>query len=58
MGIKKGTKLTDCPKNRIIRVRVDAETDRRLRAVSEHLQLSMSDVIRRGIDRQFEEIKK
>ena len=35
MGIKKGTKLTDHPKNQILRIRMDEDTANKLKAVCE-----------------------
>ena len=57
MGIKKGTKLTDTPKDKMLRVRVDAETERKLEYVCEHTEKSKSDVVRDGIDKQYAEIQ-
>lgn len=57
MGIKKGTKLTDTPKNHMIRVRLDKETLEKLDAVCEEKQKSRSEVVRKGIEKQFAEIK-
>ena len=49
MGIKKGTKLTDHPKNQILRIRMDEDTANKLKAVCEKKQKSMSYVVRDGI---------
>ena len=53
MGIKKGTKRTDNPKDTVIRSRVDAETIRKLNYITDKLGVSRSDVIRIGIEMQF-----
>ncbi len=53
MGIKKGTKRTDNPKDTVIRSRVDAETIRKLNYITDKLGISRSDVIRIGIEMQF-----
>lgn len=58
MGIKKGTKLTDTPKDHMLRVRMDKETLEKLDAVCEERHESRSEVVRRGIQKQFAEIKK
>lgn len=53
MGIHKGTKLTDNPKSTTFNVRLDAETAKKLDAVSATEQVSKSEVIRRGIELQY-----
>ena len=57
LGIKKGTKLTDTPKDKMLRIRVDAETERKLECVCELTEKSKSEVIRDGIDKQYAEIR-
>lgn len=57
MGIRKGTKLTDAPKERIIRARIDADTSQKLNFVMESQNITLSDVIRRGIELQYSAIK-
>lgn len=56
LGIRKGTKLTDKPKNKMLRIRIDEETNRKLNAVCEAQGKSMSEVVRAGIERQYAEI--
>lgn len=58
MGIKKGTKLTDTPKNKVLRIRIDDSTEAKLEAVCDHTKMSKSDVVRKGIETQYAEIKK
>ncbi len=58
MGIKKGTKLTDTPKNRTLKVRFDAETERKLTVVCNETNKTKAQVIRDGIEKQYAEIKK
>ena len=58
MGIKKGTRLTETPKDRELKIRYDAETDRKLRAVCEATGKTKAQVIREGIDKLYAEIKK
>lgn len=53
MGIKKGTKLTDTPKDILYQIRVDAETDKKVRAVCEKEGISKSEVIRQGIELKY-----
>ncbi len=58
MGIKKGTKLTDKPKNNMLRVRVDEETLAKLDTVCDKTKKSRSEIIRNGIEEQYERAKK
>lgn len=53
MGIRKGTKLTDTPKERTIRARIDAETSRKLDFVMNERNMTLSEVIRMGIELQY-----
>lgn len=56
--LKKGSKLTDKPKDTMLRVRIDKETVEKLEFVSETLGVSKSEVVRIGINEQYEKIKK
>ncbi len=58
MGIHKGTKLTDNPKDFMLRVRLDKETLEQLDECCEAEQLSRSEVVRKGIKEQHGRIKK
>lgn len=58
MGIKKGTKLTDTPKDKVLRIRIDDKTENELETVCRHTKMSKSDVVRKGIEQQYNEIKK
>lgn len=58
MGISKGTKLTDNPKNTTFKVRLDEENSKRLEIVSAETKVSKAEVIRKGIDIQFEALDK
>lgn len=53
MGIRKGTKLTDTPKERTIRARIDAETSQKLDFVMTEKNMTLSEVIRMGIELQY-----
>lgn len=53
MGIKKGTKLTDTPKDILYQIRVDAETNRKAKTVCEKEGISKSELIRQGIDLKY-----
>lgn len=57
MGIKKGTKLTDNPKDTMIRVRMDKETVKKLDDCVEKLNSNRSSVIRDGINNLHKELK-
>ena len=56
-AIKKGTKLTDTPKDFMLRVRLDAETLKRLDSVCETEKESRSEVVRKGIEKKYAEIE-
>ncbi len=59
MGIKKGTKLTDTPKDRTLKIRFDADTEKKLMYICNKTEKSKAQVIRDGIEKQYqEEIKK
>ena len=53
LGIKKGTKLTNTPKNKMLRVRIDVNTEKKLDTVCQYTQKSKSEVIREGIEKQY-----
>ena len=57
MGIHKGTKLTEAPKEIVIRARVDSETVEKLDALCAAKEKTKSEIIREGIDRLYQEIK-
>lgn len=50
MGIKKGTKLTSNPKDILYQIRVDEETDKKVKAICKKEGISKSELIRQGID--------
>ena len=58
MGIHKGTKLTNTPKDRTLKVRFDAETESKLNFICKETNKSKAQVIRDGIEKQYAEIKK
>ena len=58
MGIKKGTRLTDTPKDREFKFRYDADTDMKLQAVCTATGKTKAQVIREGIDKLYSEIEK
>lgn len=57
-AIKKGTKLTDNPKDYMLRVRLDEETLRQLDKCCEVEKLSRSEMVRQGIKERYNKIKK
>ena len=58
MGIKKGTRLTDTPKDRELKFRYDADTDMKLQAVCTVTGKTKAQVIREGIDKLYSELEK
>lgn len=57
-AMKKGTKLTDTPKDYMLRVRMDEETLAKLDACCNNTGMSRSAVVRRGIEDQYLKTKK
>lgn len=57
MGIHKGTKLTDVPKNHSLKFRYDDETAKKLDFLAGKRHVSKADVIRKGIEIQFDQEK-
>lgn len=57
MGIAKGTRLTDNPKNRTLKIRLDDETSNKLDFLADKKSTSKADVIRKGIEIQYEQEK-
>lgn len=56
MSPKMGQKLTDTPKDTMLRTRVDKETVEKLEYVANKLEISRSEVVRRGIDDEYQKI--
>lgn len=57
-ALKKGTKLTDNPKDYMLRVRMDKQTLEQLDDCCKVNNLSRSEVVRVGIREQYKKIKK
>lgn len=57
-AMKKGTKLTDNPKDYMLRVRMDKETVEKLDKICEAESTSRSEVVRNGIEEQYRKLKK
>lgn len=58
MGIPKGTKLTETPKEYTIRVRLDRATLAKLNIVCNKKHMTRSDVLRSGIEQQYADLEK
>lgn len=58
MVLKKGTRLTDNPKDTMIRVRMDKDTVEKLDECTEMLESNRSEVIRKSIDEMYKSLKK
>lgn len=56
--IKKGTKLTDNPKDFMLRTRLDNETLEKLNYSAEKFGISRSEVVRNGIENEYQKAKK
>lgn len=57
VAMKKGTKLTENPKDYMLRVRLDKETTEKLDRVAEEKNVSRSEVVRIGIEEQYQKLK-
>ncbi len=58
MSPKMGQKLTDNPKDKMIRVRMDEDTVQKLDYLVKESNSDRSKVIRNGIEIQYESVKK
>lgn len=58
MGISKGTKLTDNPKNKTFKLRLDEKTVEKLDILSSETKLPKAEIVRNGIELQYENLKK
>lgn len=54
-ALKKGTKLTDTPKDYMLRVRMGTDTVNKLDKVCKRENLTRSEVVRKGIDYLYQE---
>lgn len=55
--LEKGSKLTDNPKDTMLRVRIDKTTVEKLNYLSSKTGKSKSEIVRDGIDEQYSKIK-
>ena len=58
LGITKGTRLTNSPKDRELKFRYDSDTEKKLNIICEITGKTKAQVIRDGIDKQYAEIIK
>lgn len=58
MTAKKLGRPTDSRKDKGIRVRANPETIRKLEECSKRLNTSKSDIVRRGIDKMYDDLDK
>ena len=58
LGNKKMGRPTDNPKNAFIKFRADDETIRKLKEASELLKVSQSEILRRGVHKMYDSLKK
>ena len=57
MGLQKGTKLTDNPRDINLKIRLNKEESEMLTRCSEKLNCTKTDVIVKGIEKVYEETK-
>lgn len=57
MGIHKGTKLTDTPKNHTLKFRYDDDTSEKLEYLAQKNGITKSEVVRKGIEIQYDKEK-
>lgn len=55
MGMPKGSKITENPKEILYQVRVDHNTDNKCKTVMDYFKMTRSEVIRKGIELQYQE---
>lgn len=58
MVVKKGTKLTDNPKDTTVKVRMDKDTMNKLDKCVEVLESNRSEIIRAGIKKIYDELER
>ncbi len=58
MATKKVGRPTESTKDYMLRTRMNKETVEKLDYLTKELQLTRSEVVRKGIDEQYEQIKK
>lgn len=58
MGNKKRGRPTDNPKNVSVKFKADNETVRKLRECSSMIQVSQAEILRRGVNKMYDGLKK
>ncbi|HCE14167.1 MAG TPA: CopG family transcriptional regulator [Clostridiales bacterium] len=58
MSPQVGRPKAENPKDKELRVRIDKETEQTLKELAQHYNVSVSVVVRMGIERLYTEIKK
>lgn len=58
MGAKKLGRPTDNPKDITIKIRFDKDTAHKLEECSEQMALSRAEVVRRGVQKMHDDLKK
>ena len=58
LGIPKGTKLTETPKDRTLKFRFDADTEKQLEYICSITGKTKAQVIRDGIKEQYSRLQK
>ena len=58
MANKKMGRPTDAPKNKTIKFRIDDETDKQLERCSKELKISKSEVLRKGVNKVYQDLNK
>ncbi len=58
MPAKKMGRPTESPKDISLRIRIDVQTDEKLKECSETFKVTKSEIIRQGIDRIYGDLKK
>lgn len=53
MGIHKGTKLTETPKKHTLNFRYDDETAKKLEYIAKKNNMKKSEIVRKGIEIQY-----
>ena len=58
MGEKKLGRPTDNPKDIVLKIRLDNDTSRKLEECSEEMEVSKAGVVRQGISKMHDDLKK
>lgn len=58
MEKKKIGRPTENPKNTTVKFRIDEETEKKLETCSKQLEISKSEVLRQGVHKMYDDLKK